>query len=234
MDILQSDCGFCKHNLLRLPPSVSSMHQQPCFSDQHTHTHTHTRTLLHSQEQTERSMDSRGGGESYYTCCLFLVRYLPGPRSRYWNSRRALWLSNFCAFPFPKSRSIICLGLSSWHLTRQLDIPLKLTVWSKETKKLKRAFPWWLGCNNTTAKLNHFSFLASACQCLSLPLSLSLSICLFPIQIQVLTLLAENCPIWFDRYSVLEALARLAIVLALALASLNAGGPCTVSSPPIC
>lgn len=27
---LQSGCGFCKHNLLRLPRSVSSMHQQPC------------------------------------------------------------------------------------------------------------------------------------------------------------------------------------------------------------
>lgn len=62
----------------------------------------------------------------------------------------------------PKSRGIVCLHLSSCHLTLQLTIPLELTVWSKETKKLKRAFPWWLGCNNTTAKLNHFSFLLSA------------------------------------------------------------------------
>lgn len=124
---LQSGCGFCKHNLLWLPPSVSSMHQQPCLSEQHKHTRTHTHVRSHSWEWTECRTDSRGGGERHYTSCLFLVRYLPGPRSCYWNSRRHRDLEVLCV-RLPQSRSIVRLCLSSCHLTQQLTIPFKLTV----------------------------------------------------------------------------------------------------------
>lgn len=57
---LQSGCGFCKHNLLRLPRSVSSMHQQPCLSEQHTHTHMHTLMgvdwILYGQQERRRKL----------------------------------------------------------------------------------------------------------------------------------------------------------------------------------
>lgn len=158
-----------------------------------------------------------------------LLRYLSDPRMLL-ALNEAQWLSNFLYNPLPMRGGTVCL-VPQLHLTQQPTIPLKLTVWSKETKKLKRAFPWWQGCNNTTAKLNHFSVFPvvrlPACLPPANVLSLSALLCSSS-QFKVLTLLAENCPIWFDQYSVLEALARLAMLLALILASLNTGGACSI------
>lgn len=215
---LQSGRGFCKQNLLWLQPSVNSTHEQPCLSEQHIHTHTHARTFAHmGVDWIKYGQQGEERDAIIHPACPSQIPSRPSL------VLDAQWLSNSSTFPFPRSRSIVCLCLSSRHLTQQLTTPLKLTVWSKETKKLKRAFPWWLGCNNTTAKLNHFSFLPSVClpaACYVLPLLRPLfSPPLSPIPIQVLNVLAQTCPVWFDQDSVLEVLARLAIMLALVLAS---------------
>lgn len=133
---LQSGCGFCKHNLLRLPRSVSSMHQQPCLSEQHTHTH----TCIHSWEWTGYCMDSRRGGESYYTSCLFLVRYLSGPRSCYWNSRRHHDLATFVHSPSQEQEYRLSVPklLSSHTATHH---PTQTDSLIKGDKEIEKGFP---------------------------------------------------------------------------------------------
>jgi len=129
----------------------------------------------------------------------------------------------------PKSSSIVSVPklLSSHTATHH---PTHTDSLIRGHKEIEKGFSLVAGCKNTTTKLNHFlSYSRPAC----LPmcyLSLS-SPPLFPMPIQVLTLLAENCSIWFDRYAVLEALARLAIVIARVLASFNTAGTCLIYLP---
>lgn len=63
---LESGRRLGKQNLLWLQRSVSNTLQQPCLGEQRIHT-----GYSHTWEQTECSMDSRRGGENYYTSCLF-------------------------------------------------------------------------------------------------------------------------------------------------------------------
>lgn len=88
-----------------------------------TYTHMH----LHSWECTECSVDSMGGGESFYTSCLFQSDTFPA-LARVIRTRGGTVTQQLLYILLPKSMSIVCLGLSSCHLTQQLTIPLKLTV----------------------------------------------------------------------------------------------------------
>lgn len=143
----------------------------------------YTHMRAHAGQRTVCNADSRRGGETYYTSCLFCWDTSPAlaPVVITWRSTMTLQL--WCIpFSHQRERCPSVPDLLPSHTASRS--PLELTIWSKETKKLKRALPWWLCCNNTTTKLNHFSFSSSACR---------LPTCYFSsLPNQVLTLLAEN------------------------------------------
>lgn len=131
------------------------MHQQTCLSKDHTHTRASTPAVAVQRIQCGQKGRRR---KLLYSRPVSSQTTFPA-LARVWGEVEATFL---CILLPGRSGGVVCLHLSSCHLTLQLTVPLELTVWSKETKKLKRAFPWRPGYNNTTAKLNHFSSLLSA------------------------------------------------------------------------
>lgn len=158
---LQSGCRFCKQNLLRLQPSVSTTHQRPCLSEHHIHTITCARMgvdwIQHGQQGRRRKLFN-----------TLSVRHLPSPRSCFITWRGTyLTVATFVHVPSQEQENVpppelVSSHTAAHHLT-QTDSLIKRDI------DIEKGFPLVAGLWQYDDKMKSLFFLSvcqpAACQC---------------------------------------------------------------------